>query len=115
MCFSRTIGLSSVAAVIVLLKLITAANAAETFRVTAPSYACKSDPNYSKLIKLMMSDDDTATLKFVLPLMHSGECIIMEPGKVFLDEAHLFGNPCVRKRGDVDCYFTRSQNLAPAE
>jgi hypothetical protein len=111
----RTTALAGVGAVIVLLKLITAANAAETFKVIAPSYACKSDQNYSKLIKLIMSDDETAALKFVLPLMHIGECTIMEPGKVFLDEAHLLGNPCVRKRGDVDCYFTRSQNLAPAE
>lgn len=115
MRFSHTIGLYSVAAVIVLLKLITVANAAEPFKVIAPGYGCKTDENYSRLMKLIMSEDDTAALKFVTPLMRSGECTIMEPGKVFLDKASVLGNPCVRKRGDVDCYFTRSQNLAPAE
>lgn len=111
----RTVGLYSFATVIVLLKLGTVANAAEAFKVIAPSYACKTDENYSKLMKLIISEDDTAALKFVMPLMHGGECTIMEPGKVFLDKASVLGNPCVRRRGDVDCFYTRSQNLAPVE
>jgi hypothetical protein len=56
MRFSQTIGPYGLAAVIVLL-LITAAHAAEAFKVIAPSYACKTDENYSRLMKLIMSED----------------------------------------------------------
>ena len=62
----RTVGLYSFATVIVLLKLGTVANAAEAFKVIAPSYACKTDENYSKLMKLIISEDDAAALKFVM-------------------------------------------------
>jgi hypothetical protein len=93
MRFSHTIGLYSVAAVIVLLKLITAANAAEPFKVIAPGYGCKTDENYSRLMKLIMSEDDTAALKFVTPLMRSDECTIMGPARCFLIRHRCSGIP----------------------
>lgn len=110
----------AIATMVTLLNIIGPASAAdnvtkEAWKVTLPSYACKSNDNYSKLIKLMMSGDDTAAVRFITPLTLSGDCIIMQPGKVFLDEASVFGNPCVRKRGEVDCFFTRRENLEPVQ
>jgi hypothetical protein len=83
----------------------------EAWQIKAPSYGCKSNDDYSRLMDFILSGDDLAGLKFVTPRMLSGACTIMQPGKVFLEQASLFGNPCVRKRGETDCFYTRRINL----
>jgi hypothetical protein len=111
----------AIAAMALLLALVAPVVAApdnftqEAWQLTHPSYGCKSDSDYLRLMQFIIIGDDTAALKFVMPKMRDGSCDILEPGKVFLEKNKVFGNPCVRKRGDPDCYFTRRLNLEPVK
>jgi hypothetical protein len=112
-----------VAVIAVILELFGSAVAApnnfteESGKVILPSYGCKSKDDYYRLIKLILSEDDAAALKFVTPRMLDGTCTILQPGKVFIEQTTIVEEKlqvqCVRKRGEPDCFFTWRSNIEP--
>jgi hypothetical protein len=64
---------------------------------------------------VIFSEDDEAALKFVVPRTMSGDCVILDPGKVFVEHSSLRGYSCVRRRGETECFFIATSNLEPVK
>jgi hypothetical protein len=88
-----------------------------TWQVSSGKYfkwACKSKETLDRLFSLG-DDSINAQLIYLTAQMRSGACRDLERGaKVHLDEASMFGSPCVRLEGESTCYYVARSTIEPS-
>lgn len=85
--------------------------AQEAWTLTSDSAGCKAKADTDKMAALVVAGDRGAAAKFFASRREGDACKIVPEGPVFVQEASVFGNPCVRVRSDVDCYYVARAKL----
>jgi len=90
--------------------------ARERFQVKHDTIACRKDDDLSKAISFIVQKDSEAMRKFLVPKFMAGECTSLPEGqKVFIEQGGILSHPCVRVRGEVECYFVPNGFIEPIQ
>jgi hypothetical protein len=74
-------------------------------KINAP--ACHTSEQFEKLASLTAEGDIEARNRYLAMRIKGGACRFIPQGTaVFMEESNLFGYPCVRVPGEIDCQYT---------
>jgi hypothetical protein len=89
-----------------------AAAIGETYQTTSATAACRRPDQLEKLIGFAAAKDNDAYQNYWMERLVRGDCRVFDKGqKLFLQEASIFGNPCVRARGEIECMYAPRSHL----